>query len=140
MGLFTVGGSAPIYCRKGEQSQCEGGDLNLRVEGQSCGIVGVGRVGCPPTGGQPATQVGDRSLVIVSVIDSSGPGQGRQSRDLAGVVEPALARALVLAAEAGEWEAVTILAVELSERRRLREKQPQGAAPVVRLDRAKHNR
>jgi hypothetical protein len=55
--------------------------------------------------------------------DDGQPGteSSRASRDefeLQDVVEPALARALVLAAEAQRWDVVVSLAVELQARRR----------------------
>lgn len=60
---------------------------------------------------------------------SSGTGEGRSDAaadavlglDVAGVVEPALAEALKLAARAGRWEIVEQIAHELAERRRGRE-------------------
>ena len=63
--------------------------------------------------------------VIRGVVDDSLDDSAKRSRlppdALVGVVETALAQALMLAAEAGRWELVAQLAEELSERHRVRE-------------------
>jgi hypothetical protein len=53
----------------------------------------------------------------VGTESSASPG-GYELRD---VVEPALAKALVLAAEAQQWDVVTQIATELQARRQTRE-------------------
>jgi hypothetical protein len=62
---------------------------------------------------------------IRGVVDDSVDDSVRRNRlppeALVGVVETALARALILAAEAGRWEIVVQLAEELAARQRSRE-------------------
>jgi hypothetical protein len=63
--------------------------------------------------------------VIRGGVDDSLDDSGKRGRlppdALVGVVETALAQALMLAAEAGRWELVAQLAEELSARHRARE-------------------
>jgi hypothetical protein len=64
------------------------------------------------------------------VVDDSADDSGKHGRlppdALVGVVETALARALMLAAEAGRWEIVAQLAEELAARGRGRENSAPG--------------
>jgi hypothetical protein len=53
--------------------------------------------------------------------------EGDEQFELGDVVEPALARALVLAAEAGRWNLVERIAMELGERARERAAGPEPA-------------
>jgi hypothetical protein len=62
--------------------------------------------------------------------DSKG---GNRDLDLRGVVEPALGRALLLAAEAGQWALVSQLANELETRRVVRQGPSESRATVVPL-------
>jgi hypothetical protein len=58
---------------------------------------------------------------------------GTRELDLRGVVEPALGRALLLAAEAGQWALVGQLASELEARRVARQSAAESGATVVQL-------
>ena len=58
---------------------------------------------------------------------------GTRDLDLRGVVEPALSRALMLAAEAGQWALVSQLANELEARRVARQGPGESGATVVRF-------
>jgi len=60
-------------------------------------------------------------------------GNGSRDLDLRGVVEPALGRALLLAAEAGQWALVSQLASELEARRVARQGPGESGATVVLL-------
>jgi hypothetical protein len=62
----------------------------------------------------------------------AGRNEPKPELELEGVVEPALARALVLAAEAGRWAIVEQIARELKERRKTLASTP---APLLRLHR-----
>jgi hypothetical protein len=71
-----------------------------------------------------------------STDDRAGSPQvanGSRDLDLLGVVEPALSRALLLAAEAGQWAVVSQLANELEARRVARQSQGASGATVVPL-------
>jgi hypothetical protein len=59
--------------------------------------------------------------------------EGSRDLDLRGVVEPALSRALVLAAEAGQWAVVSQLASELEARRVARQSAGESVASVVQV-------
>ncbi len=67
-----------------------------------------------------------------AIVGGVGTESSRASRDeyeLRDVVEPALARALVLAAEAHRWDLAAQIATELAARRRTRE----GKAPIEKI-------
>jgi hypothetical protein len=64
--------------------------------------------------------------------DSDLTRANKPELELEGVVEPALARALVLAAEAGRWAIVEQIARELKERREMVTSTP---SPLLRLHR-----
>ena len=76
-----------------------------------------------PVGGQAAVPLA--SQITISSPDDSTAGSagaphvanGGRDLDLPGVVEPALSRALLLAAEAGQWALVSQFASELEARR-----------------------
>lgn len=77
-----------------------------------------------------------RDTVDVDLTDADATPAGRNEPkpelELEGVAEPALARALVLAAEAGRWAIVEQIARELKERRKTLASTP---SPVLRLHR-----
>jgi len=79
----------------------------------------------------PTRQIANRTRPVAT---PGGRNEPKPDLGLEGVVEPALARALVLAAEAGRWEIVEQIARELKERRQGR----QDTTPpvVVRLHRS----
>jgi hypothetical protein len=68
---------------------------------------------------RPRPPEGERADTDLSCADATGPGrfEPKSELDLNGVVEPALAKALILAAEAQRWEIVEQIARELKERR-----------------------
>jgi hypothetical protein len=68
--------------------------------------------------------VADRDALDES-LDDSRRGARLAPEALVRVVEPALAEALLVAAEAGRWEIVAQLAEELARRRRGRDQCPE---------------
>jgi len=107
-----------------------GRDSNAQMEGRSgaktgqFGTEGEGATGAdrrPPFASVPAV---GRFGTNHKVLGGEGDGDGDGRFALGDVVEPALARALVLAAEAGRWELVERIAGELSQRRVTRGREP----------------
>lgn len=88
---------------------------------------GRGRLGTIPTA---STDAAPSQPVEAAEHPAQGP-TGAGDLDLGGVVETALARALVLAAQAGRWHVVQQIAGELEARRMARD---AGAGEVIALD------
>jgi hypothetical protein len=80
---------------------------------------------------EAATDTADSDLTRANATPR-GRNEPKPELELEGVVEPALARAWVLAAEAGRWAIVEQIARELKERREMVTSTP---SPLLRLHR-----
>jgi hypothetical protein len=68
---------------------------------------------------------------IVGGVGAESSQATRGEYELRDVIEPALARALVLAAEAQRWDVVVQIATELEARRKATEQRKRGEAPAL---------